>query len=40
MGFSAIVNAKPIETMETAVKALHAAFQLDKDMIKREEVFS
>ena len=28
------------EHMETAVKALHAAFQLDKDMIKREEVFS
>jgi len=26
--------------METAVKALHAAFQLDKDMIRREEVFS
>ena len=28
------------EHMETAVKALHAAFQLDKDMVKREEVFS
>jgi len=25
--------------VETAVKALHAAFQLDKDMINREEVF-
>lgn len=25
--------------VETAVKALHAAFQLDKDMISREEVF-
>ena len=26
--------------VETAVKALHAAFGLDKDMISREEVFS
>lgn len=26
--------------VETAVKALHAAFQLDKDMVSREEVFS
>lgn len=26
--------------VETAVKALHAAFQLEKDMISREEVFS
>ncbi len=26
--------------VETAVKALHEAFQLDKDMVNREEVFS
>ncbi|MCL5734654.1 MAG: ACT domain-containing protein, partial [Actinobacteria bacterium] len=28
------------QQVETAVKALHAAFQLDKDMINRDEVFS